>query len=82
MCKYCKGDFLDNKDILNKTSSLGLVGNMILETKIDKDDKSGRRQLSTKVTILTHGCMSDYMETYKRNINYCPFCGRKLGKDV
>lgn len=74
MCKYCKNNF-DNKQLMYQRINLGFSGELIFETKIERTNTG---QLITQVTFLHPGCVNDYMGTIKRNIKYCPMCGRKL----
>ena len=84
MCIYCERDgFNDYYNVLGKPAvmSLGRLGKASADLELfipDEDD--GKYSLVYSV-VLYVGNTTDEYESESVDINYCPFCGRKLSKE-
>ena len=75
MCNCCSTD--KNMDVLDKmaidvTIDLGFAGELSVMNRINIEDST------LELTILND---AGEAKVHKRDIRYCPFCGRKLTAD-
>ena len=74
MCKYCEKDgfYNRNKSLISKT----LKNNVDIDLSINVKDK----KLVASIENLTMRVEDNNWFLPTKKINYCPMCGRKLGK--
>lgn len=77
MCKYCKNDYFDNKNLINKKINLGYLGNLRVEINLGSSDEDGVGRFNT-VVWHENGCTGEPIGDFRLNIKYCPMCGMEL----
>lgn len=71
MCKYCEELEIEFEVLNSNTISCGFMGKAIIS--LDMYKEKGKVNLYANLLNCDGGC-----ETAKIEINFCPFCGRKL----
>ena len=80
MCKYCGStSWLDVPKALGSAmADLGVAGRVEAELWIDLPRDKRKANLSIGAWYCPHGGEGNYEDTVEVEIDYCPFCGRKL----